>query len=605
MTQNIRFDKTKDGARGNWKIILSHLGINTNFLENKHGPCPGCGGYDRFRFDDLNGSGSFICSQGTGEIASGDGFELIIHAGITQNKKHALTLVSNAIDESISHKRLGVTEYKYNDPYGRLSHTVFRTDNEDGSKSFKQITARGLSPKQDKSFVWYPYRLDAWVSTNEILYFVEGEKCVEALVGLGVQATCISGGANGWKDSYAQWFKNRHVIIIPDNDRAGLKFAKQVESSLSNIVSSVTLLALPNLEEAGDIVDWIANGGDYEQLQQLVSNTNTIENRTTSLGELLTLEVETRPPLHKYLPSGVTILAGPPKAGKSRFIEIIASLVAEQHRVLYLALEYSIPTAKERFNFISAKSSMKNLTFLLQGEIGFWDQGGAEKLKFLVEKEQPKLIVLDTLSRLKRQSEQGGYEAETRAMVDLKAFADEREIDLLCIHHTRKASLTDNENITERVLGSTALIAVPDNIMVLQRSEKLVTITTQGRLINPSKRTLELIGDQYVEVEGPELELDSRADTQRDIVALLKEGPLLNKEISEKLGLDKGQVSRTMKTLQQKSIVGKDSPASPWKLILGGAFQEQNINSINSVNSGKLFPLDVDEVDKVDGGNDA
>jgi len=248
---------------------------------------------------------------------------------------------------------------------------------------------------------------------------------------------------------------------------------------------------------------------------------------------------------------------------------------------------------------------MKNLTFLLQGEIGFWDQGGAEKLKFLVEKEQPKLIVLDTLSRLKRQSEQGGYEAETRAMVDLKAFADEREIDLLCIHHTRKASVTDNENITERVLGSTALIAVPDNIMVLQRSEKFVTITTQGRLINPSKRTLELIGDEYVEVEGPELELDSRADTQRDIVALLKEGPLLNKEISEKLGLDKGQVSRTMKTLQQKSIVGKDSPASPWKLILGGAFQEQNINSINSVNSGKLFPLDVDEVDKVDGGNDA
>ena len=108
---------------------------------------------------------------------------------------------------------------------------------------------------------------------------------------------------------------------------------------------------------------------------------------------------------------------------------------------------------------------MENLCLLFQGEVGLWDQGGSEKLKLIVEQEHPKLIILDTLSRLKRQGELGGYEAETKAMAELKAFADEREIDLLCIHHTRKASITDNDNIAERVLGSTALIAVPDNVM--------------------------------------------------------------------------------------------------------------------------------------------
>ena len=64
-------------------------------LKNQHGACPGCGGKDRFRFDNLNGDGSFICSQGgLGEIA-GDGFELLIHAGKAASKSEALRLVAD------------------------------------------------------------------------------------------------------------------------------------------------------------------------------------------------------------------------------------------------------------------------------------------------------------------------------------------------------------------------------------------------------------------------------------------------------------------------------------------------------------------------------
>jgi putative DNA primase/helicase len=32
-------------------------------LSNRHGPCPLCGGRDRFRFDDRDGSGSYYCNQ--------------------------------------------------------------------------------------------------------------------------------------------------------------------------------------------------------------------------------------------------------------------------------------------------------------------------------------------------------------------------------------------------------------------------------------------------------------------------------------------------------------------------------------------------------------
>lgn len=64
--------ETIDRAKGRWREILPRLGIETRFLTNKHGPCPLCGGKDRFRFDDKDGSGSYYCNQcgpGNGVLA--------------------------------------------------------------------------------------------------------------------------------------------------------------------------------------------------------------------------------------------------------------------------------------------------------------------------------------------------------------------------------------------------------------------------------------------------------------------------------------------------------------------------------------------------------
>lgn len=65
----------KDRAAGHWPGILAAIGVPSKALRNRHGPCPipGCGGRDRFRFDDRNGSGSWICSK----CGAGDGIELV------------------------------------------------------------------------------------------------------------------------------------------------------------------------------------------------------------------------------------------------------------------------------------------------------------------------------------------------------------------------------------------------------------------------------------------------------------------------------------------------------------------------------------------------
>jgi phage/plasmid primase-like uncharacterized protein len=71
-------DQVRQAASGRWRQTLMAVGIGAQFLYGKHGPCPGCGGRDRFRFDDLDGRGTFFCSRG-GDPLSGDGFALLEH----------------------------------------------------------------------------------------------------------------------------------------------------------------------------------------------------------------------------------------------------------------------------------------------------------------------------------------------------------------------------------------------------------------------------------------------------------------------------------------------------------------------------------------------
>lgn len=62
-------------ATGKWYGILSHL-IGKEFLNGRHGPCPICGGKDRFRWDDKDGQGGYYCSG----CGPGYGMTLIMKA---------------------------------------------------------------------------------------------------------------------------------------------------------------------------------------------------------------------------------------------------------------------------------------------------------------------------------------------------------------------------------------------------------------------------------------------------------------------------------------------------------------------------------------------
>ena len=63
-----------DLTNGRWPDLLTQLaGLTPDQLTDTHQPCPLCGGEDRYRFDDLNGTGSWYCNQCGGKDHTGGG----------------------------------------------------------------------------------------------------------------------------------------------------------------------------------------------------------------------------------------------------------------------------------------------------------------------------------------------------------------------------------------------------------------------------------------------------------------------------------------------------------------------------------------------------
>lgn len=71
--RSVAMQALRDRARGRWPDILALLGVPPDKLQNRHMPCPICGGRDRYRFDNKNGDGTFYCSG----CGAGDGFQLL------------------------------------------------------------------------------------------------------------------------------------------------------------------------------------------------------------------------------------------------------------------------------------------------------------------------------------------------------------------------------------------------------------------------------------------------------------------------------------------------------------------------------------------------
>ena len=69
-------DKAEDLAHGRWPDILMSAGMSESFFNGRHGPCPFCGGSDRYRWSNKNG-GLWVCNHCT-EARWANGFKMLM-----------------------------------------------------------------------------------------------------------------------------------------------------------------------------------------------------------------------------------------------------------------------------------------------------------------------------------------------------------------------------------------------------------------------------------------------------------------------------------------------------------------------------------------------
>ena len=192
------------------------------------------------------------------------------HAGCsTESIMSALGLPMTALfteekpqKPKIKKQKVNTITYEYKTADGSIAYRKQRYEFSDGSKSFAFYTPNGEKGRGGKS---YPYNLSAVLSA-EIIYFCEGEKCVDAITKTGRVATSLDAGANSiWKKEYNTYFENKTVIILPDNDDPGMLYANKIASELPGS----KIIKLPDLQKGGDIYYWLQMGHVIEELDEL------------------------------------------------------------------------------------------------------------------------------------------------------------------------------------------------------------------------------------------------------------------------------------------------------------------------------------------------
>ena len=117
---------------------------------------------------------------------------------------------------------------------------------------------------------FYPFRLKECLAApaDQPVIVCEGEKDCLTAVALGFDCTtCNHGGAGKWYAEHAKWFGGRsRAIIAEDNDAAGRAHVAKVATTLHAVgVQDIRIVRFTELDEHGDLSDWIALGHTREE----------------------------------------------------------------------------------------------------------------------------------------------------------------------------------------------------------------------------------------------------------------------------------------------------------------------------------------------------
>ena len=390
-------------------------------------------------------------------------------------------------------------QYDYYDSDGVLRYQVQR---------FEPKTFRQRRPDDKGGWLYnlqgveaLPYNLVGMIQNPDApVFIVEGEKCAERLNQLGLVATTNHGGSKNWKPELNQYFKDRNVIVLPDNDTAGKAHADVVISQLYGTANAIKRVDLPG-DDKDDVVDWLFKGGDVKQLHELVKATPPIAvepepaepEDKPDVFETYSLDYLKNMPPVEWLVDGLltahgfAVLYGAPGIGKS-FMSIDIALSVAYGRpwhdratkagaVLYLAAE-GVGGLGKRVRSWQAHYDTHGVTdfHVLPMAVKILEAPDLEKLLRTIDNfgVQFSMIVIDTVARTLAST--GSDENDATAMGQFGEMCGviQRHAGcaVLAVHHSGK-------DAARGMRGSSSLLGLSDTVLELSASEALLTLKVQ------------------------------------------------------------------------------------------------------------------------------
>ena len=209
-----------DLTNGRWPDLLMQLaGLTPDQLTDTHQPCPLCGGEDRYRFDDLNGTGSWYCNQCGGKDQSGgagSGMDMLMRrTGLTYPEackriEQHLNIKPEPPTKGAEH----IWQYSSTFIVCRFPGKKLRPLWWDGSQWLWK------APPAPRPL----YNLDAIQQRpNAPVLIVEGEKTADAAAKLFPSAVAITWPSGCKAFTKADWspIKGRRCTLWPDADAVG------------------------------------------------------------------------------------------------------------------------------------------------------------------------------------------------------------------------------------------------------------------------------------------------------------------------------------------------------------------------------------------------
>ena len=241
--------------------------------------------------------------------------------------------------------------------------------------------------------------------------------------------------------------------------------------------------------------------------------------------------------IDRILPTGLTVLGGSQKSGKSFMVMQIGSCVAQgkdiwgfktqKCTVLYLCLEDTIKRLRNRLIAVSDEDPEDFIFKNYSSKLG---EGFEAEIDLHMQRyPETKLVIIDVFQLVRPDAGNFGYSysQDYLDMRALKSIADEYSIAVLVVHHMKKMREDDPMN---NLTGTVGITGAADNTWVLsrKRGQKEATMDIEGRDVDATRIKLSFEDQRWIMEEvqtSEEVAKEKIPDIVNKVIAFMRNRP--------------------------------------------------------------------------------